>query len=141
MHLYQLVYSSTRNSSCSDGEIRKILASCEKNNPAQNITGVLLHSGNHFIQYLEGDKDVIKLYDLIKTDPRHSHVILMSYGPIRERIFPSWHMAYKNLTRAELTFHTSANEDDKKIFRQLIQGDHVTDTSAINLLKKFFQKS
>jgi hypothetical protein len=141
MHLYQLVYSSTRNPSCTDAEIQKILASCEKNNPAQNITGVLLHSDNHFIQYLEGDKDIINLYDLIKTDPRHSRVALLSYGPIRERMFPSWHMGYKNLTRAELAFHTSANEDDKKVFRQLIEGDQVTQANAINLLKKFFQKA
>jgi hypothetical protein len=141
MHLYQLVYSSTRNSSCTEEEIQKILASCKKNNPEQSITGVLLHSDNHFIQYLEGDKDIIKLYDQIKTDTRHSRVILLSYGPIRERMFPSWHMGYKNLTRDELAFHTDANEEDRKIFKQLIQGDQVTQTNATNLLKKFFQKA
>ena len=140
MHLYQLVYSSTRNSNCTDDEIEKILASCEKNNPRQNITGVLLHSENNFIQYLEGDKDIIKLYDLIKIDPRHSRIALLSYGPIRERLFPSWHMGYKDLGRSELTFHTAANDSDKKIFKQLIQGDQV-EGSAVSLLKKFFNKA
>lgn len=141
MNLYQLVYFSARNANCTDEEIQKILASCERNNPTQNITGVLLHSGNNFIQYLEGDKDIIKLYDLIKSDPRHSRVVLLSYGPIRERNFPSWHMGYKNLNREELTFHTSATEEDRKIFRQLIQGDQSNDVNAVNLLKKFFNKN
>lgn len=141
MNLYQLVYSSTRNQSCTDQEIQKILDSCKRNNPAQNVTGVLLHSENNFIQYLEGDKDIIKLYDMIKTDPRHSRVVLLSYGPIKDRVFPSWHMGYKNLTRQELSFHTSANDQDKQVFKQLIEGNKVDNINAVNLLRKFFQKS
>lgn len=141
MNLYQLVYSSARNANCTDEEIQKILASCERNNPTQNITGVLLHSGNNFIQYLEGDKDIIKLYDRIKGDPRHSRVVLLSYGPIRERTFPSWHMGFKNLTRDDLNFHTSVSEEDKKIFKQLVQGDQGIDVNAVNLLKRFFNRS
>lgn len=141
MNLYQLVYSSARNANCTDEEIQKILASCERNNPTQNITGVLLHSGNNFIQYLEGDKDIIKLYDRIKGDPRHSRVVLLSYGPIRERTFPSWHMGFKNLTRDDLNFHTSVSEEDKKIFKQLVQGDQGINVNAVNLLKRFFNRS
>ncbi len=61
MSLYQLVYTSVRKPGCDDYEIKKILESCKRNNPSKDITGVLLHSENHFIQYLEGSKDIINL--------------------------------------------------------------------------------
>ena len=50
--LSQLVYVSQRNQSCTATEIDKIMASCEKNNSALGITGVLLHSEHRFIQLL-----------------------------------------------------------------------------------------
>lgn len=140
MNLYQLVYSSTRTAKCTDEEIQKILASCKKNNPGKDITGVLLHSENNFIQYLEGSKDIIRLYDLIKTDPRHTRVVMLSYAPIQERIFPAWHMGYKNISRESIEFMTDGNEDEKRIFTSLIKGEEQTNNNAVNLLVKFFKK-
>ena len=140
MNLYQLVYKSIRNVSCDEQEIKKILDSCERNNPSKEITGVLLHSDNNFIQYLEGSKDIIKLYDLIKEDPRHSRVVLLSYGPLKERVFPAWHMGYKNVPKEKIDFLTAANSGDKKVFDSIIKGEKQTGTSAIDLLVKFFDK-
>ncbi len=139
MNLYQLVYSSVRNKTCDEKEIENILNSCKKNNPSKDITGVLLHSDQYFIQYLEGPKDIIKLYDLIKTDKRHSRPVLLSYGLLKERIFPSWHMGYKNVPKDKLEFLTDANEEDKVVFQRIINGDAVSETSATNLLVKFFK--
>lgn len=141
MQLYQLVYSSARSPRCTDEEIQKILASCKKNNPSQDITGVLLHSNNYFIQYLEGTKDIIKLYDLIKTDSRHSRVVMLSYGPIKERVFPSLHMGYKSMSKDQVEFHTDGSEADKKTFQALIKGEKVAEANAVKLLVKFFNKS
>lgn len=141
MNLYQLVYSSVRTARCTDDEIQNILESCKRNNPSKDITGVLLHSENNFIQYLEGDKDIIKLYDQIKGDPRHKNVVMLSYGPIRERAFPSWHMGYKSMTRNDIQFQTDGNEADKKTFQSIIKGEKVVDTNAVNLLTKFFSKA
>lgn len=140
MNLYQLVYTSTRKSHCDDTEIQKILDSCKRNNPSKDITGVLLHSDDHFIQYLEGSKDIIKLYDLIKDDPRHSRAVLLSYGPLKERVFPAWHMGYKNVPKDKIDFLTDGNPEDKKIFESIIKGEKQSETSATNLLVKFFKK-
>lgn len=139
MNLYQLVYSSVRLPKCTDEEIQKILKSCEKNNPSKDISGVLLHSDNYFIQYLEGSKDIIQLYDLIKTDPRHNRVVLLSYGPIEKRIFPGWHMGYKNMSAKNIDFLTDINAADKDTFKSLIKGEKQTDNNAVSLLVKFFQ--
>jgi hypothetical protein len=141
MNLYQLVYSSIRTPKCTQEEINKILAACQKNNPTKLITGVLLHSDNHFIQYLEGDKDIIKLYDHIKTDPRHKSVVLLNYAPLGERVFPAWHMGYKNVSKQEIDFLTQGNSRDKEVFSSLIKGTKQQDSSAVKLLQKFFQKN
>lgn len=141
MNLYQLVYSSVRTPLCTQPEIEKILESCRRNNPKHEVTGVLLHSDNNFIQYLEGSKDIIRLYDLIKTDPRHRSVVLLNYAPLQQRVFPAWHMGYKSLTRRNIDFLTEGNENERNVFRSLIIGEKQTDASAINLLVKFFNKS
>lgn len=138
-NLFQLVYTSVRNPICSDKEIQNILSSCEKNNSTKNITGILLHSESRFIQYLEGDKEIIKLYDLIKGDPRHKQPVLLSYGPLKARIFPAWHMGYKNLPKERIDFLTSGDSKDKMVFESIIKGDKQSGVSAINLLVKFFQ--
>ncbi|MDQ3392977.1 MAG: BLUF domain-containing protein [Bacteroidota bacterium] len=128
-----------RSPDCDDNEMKKILESCKRNNPSKDITGVLLHSDNNFIQYLEGDKDIIKLYDLIKEDKRHSRAVLLSYGPLQERVFPAWHMGYKNVPKDKIDFLTDGNLADKKVFESLIKGEKQTDTKAVTLLVKFFK--
>src|SRR5690606_26764232 len=125
MSLYQLVYTSTRTEKCNDEEIQNILASCKRNNPGQNITGVLLHSDDRFIQYLEGSKDIIKLYDLIKEDARHKSVVLLSYGQLKSRVFPSWHMGYKNVKKTDIDFLTEANPNDKSVFNSIVRGEEI----------------
>ncbi len=140
MNLYQLLYTSRKTPTCNDKEIEKILDSCKRNNPSKDITGVLLHSNDHFIQYLEGSKDIIKLYDLIKTDTRHTGVVLLSYAPLKERVFPAWHMGYKNITNSKIDFLTDANSNEKKVFESIIKGEKQMDASAVGLLIKFFNK-
>lgn len=140
MNLYQLVYTSVRKTACDEHEIVKILDSCKRNNPSKNITGVLLHSDVHFIQYLEGSKEIINLYDQIKEDPRHSRAVLLSYGPLKERVFPAWHMGYKNVPKDKIDFLTDGNLSDQKVFQSIIKGEEQSGTQAINLLVKFFNK-
>lgn len=91
--LSQLVYVSNRKPSCTPAEIEKILQACKKNNPPLNITGVLLYSDTKFIQLVEGESKVIMdLYDKIKLDSRHSNPMMIAYGPIATKAFPSWHI-------------------------------------------------
>lgn len=137
--LSHLVYVSTRKASCTPQEIEKILASCKKNNPSMNATGVLLYSKDKFIQYLEGDsKEIVALYDKIKQDHRHEKVMMVSYGPIKEKAFPSWHMATKQVAQQDIEFRTGITAEDKKIFNQVLNGTEQGGTKVVNLLKKFF---
>ena len=137
--LYQLIYSSIRNPSCTDAEIEDILKSCKKNNPKENITGILLHSRNRFIQYIEGTSEISKLYEKIKLDDRHFNVTLLAYSPIEKRIFPSWQMGFKDIDK--LGFYTSVTEEDKIIFNNMINGGMPEVGIGVSLLKKFFEKA
>lgn len=137
--LSQLVYVSNRKPNCTTEEIEKILASCKKNNPALNITGVLLYSDTKFIQLVEGDAKVITtLYDKIKLDARHSNPMMLSYGPIKEKSFPSWHMGSKKMASNDVDFKTDISTEDRAIFNNLLNGVEADGQRILNILKKFF---
>ena len=120
--LSQLVYVSTRKANCNDLEIEKILASCKKNNPSMEATGVLLYSKDKFIQYLEGDsKELLSLYDKIKQDARHEKVRMISYVPIKEKAFTSWHMATKKVSQNKEEFRTYSRYEDKKTCKHIVK--------------------
>lgn len=137
--LYKLIYSSTRQPNCTDKDIQDILESCKKNNPNYDVTGVLLHSEHRFIQYIEGSSErVIGLYDKIKDDKRHKNVVMLSYAPIKERLFPSWHMGYRSMDNVK--FQSDITKEDKDVFESMIAGEKLEGDLGISLLKKFFQR-
>jgi len=137
--LSQLVYVSNRKSNCTEEEIGKILASCKKNNPPLQITGVLLYSDTKFIQMVEGDAKVITgLYDKIKLDNRHSNTMMISYGPIKEKSFPSWHMGARKIAGNQVDFKTNITKEDQEVFNSLLNGREEKGEKVLGLLKKFF---
>ena len=137
--LSQLVYVSTRKSACTALEIEKILSSCTKNSPSMDATSVLLYSNDKLIQYLEGDsKGLLSLYNTIVQDDRHEKVRMISYGPIKEKAFPTQHMAAKKLSKEELAFRTDISVEDKKILKQLLNGESQHSSKVLFFLKKFF---
>lgn len=137
--LSQLVYVSNRKKNCTEEEIEKILASCKKNNPPLDITGILLYSDTKFIQLVEGEYKVINdLYTKIKTDPRHDQCRLISIGTIKQKAFPSWHMGARKVADNEVDFKTSISAEDKVKFKDLLSGKEEDGQKVLGLLKKFF---
>lgn len=139
-NLYRLVYTSFRNPECNDHEIKKILESCKKNNPGRNVTGVLIHSDSRFIQYIEGaENDVEDLFELIKKDSRHTAISRRNFEAIDKRVFPSWEMGFKDVSKNEIEFNTDITSEDKKTFDELIKGELDFTNSAMRLLQVFFK--
>jgi hypothetical protein len=135
-----LIYSSVRNAICTDEEIQKILNSCERNNPSKSITGVLVHSNNYFLQFLEGDEnELMALYNHIKKDSRHSKVILLNKGTIEGRMFPSWHMGYKDADKDNVTLITDATDNESETFNKLLKGGVIEDSKALKMLSRFYK--
>jgi len=126
---------------CTEEEIKKILSACEKNNPSLDITGVLLYSELKFIQLVEGESKTLNmLYDKIKLDKRHEKVFMLSYGPIKEKSFPSWHMGSRKISESEIDFQTEISVEDKKVFNKLLDGKEESGVKILEILKKFFIK-
>lgn len=136
--LSQLVYVSNRKLTCTQEEIDKIVASCKKNNPELGITGVLLYSDTKFIQLVEGEsKTITSLYDKIKTDTRHANAIMISYNPIKERAFPSWHMGTKQVG-TDVQYLTEISSEDKDAFSSILNGKEENGQKVLNIIKRFF---
>ena len=103
MAIIELIYTSLAEADTQDRDVRDILASSEKNNRANTITGLLLFDGERYIQILEGEtQDVETLYEVICQDARHHDLELVHKGGITGRSFTNWRMAYESLPKGIL---------------------------------------
>ncbi|MDJ0918561.1 MAG: BLUF domain-containing protein [Woeseiaceae bacterium] len=67
----------------------------------RGITGYLYFEKDRFVQYVEGDDDIIdELMETIRRDKRHRVLHTVVEHDLKERRFPSWHM--RQLHRKEL---------------------------------------
>jgi len=90
--LKRVVYVSEKTDA-SDTTLKDIIASSQKNNPEEGVTGCLLSGSNSFLQLLEGPADFIDtLYSKISKDNRHENVMTLCEEKIDERLFLSWSM-------------------------------------------------
>lgn len=90
----RLIYQST----CSDklidnADLRDLVQKSAENNRAAAITGLLLLSGDQFLQVLEGPSDAVnRLFGRIVRDRRHRDVRLLSFEQIGPVYFDDWSM-------------------------------------------------
>jgi len=98
--LVRLLYASRAMQALTPEVIDSIMTASRRNNPAMGITGLLCHSGDIFMQVLEGGRQAVnQLYTRISRDARHGEVELLFYEEITERRFAGWTMGQVNLTR------------------------------------------
>jgi hypothetical protein len=82
------------------GELAKILDVARARNSEAGITGVLLFNAERFVQILEGPEDaVLKIFESIKRDPRHTAVTVLMTGRKPKRHFETWSMALVGISR------------------------------------------
>jgi len=92
--LYNMVYCSRAAAGIADADVNRIVESARRWNPVFGITGLLVFGSGVFFQWLEGPREnVLHLMSLLKADPRHESVVLLSESEeVRERLFPDWDM-------------------------------------------------
>ena len=95
MSLIRLVYASSSRlvETHRTEELGAIVATANRLNAENHITGFLLATPGAFAQVLEGAEiDVAETYGRIVTDPRHSDIRLLAQQPLSARGFPHWSM-------------------------------------------------
>ncbi|MBD2766482.1 BLUF domain-containing protein [Hymenobacter sp. BT664] len=132
--MHQLIYISQATRPLSDADLTELLQESRQRNAADGITGVLLYGNERFVQVVEGEVAALAdLYGRLLRDARHHTVTRLAYGPIPERRFMQWSMAFRTAARAQMEelagyanpdqlvlCHTGEDTPDGPLF-QLIQ--------------------
>jgi len=101
--LRSITYTSTPTRAMSPQDLEALLAAARDFNRQNEVTGVLLYSGSHFMQCFEGpDEAVQKVYARILASSKHKDVVVMMEEPITQRAFGSWLMGSAKATESEL---------------------------------------
>ena len=97
--LYRVVYCSRNLLPDAAGslaaQMQDILGTSRRNNARDGISGALMFSGGCFVQALEGPQDAVETtFERIQCDERHTEITVLAAGPIAERDFADWSMAF-----------------------------------------------
>ncbi len=95
----RLIYKSRASTDVvSNKAITHLIECSAQANKSRNITGLLLLTGNKFLQVLEGSyHDVNRLFGRIVRDSRHSDVELITFEAMETRYFEEWNMRLVDL--------------------------------------------
>ncbi|MEQ3626770.1 MAG: BLUF domain-containing protein [Celeribacter sp.] len=112
MSLSYLVYVSQAAHDLSEGALADILRSSQRYNATRDISGALLfvegRDGRRgaFMQLLEGEEaELEQLRSRIFDDPRHHTKVVLERGPLAQRNFAEWSMAFRAVTPPDLADH------------------------------------
>ena len=84
-------------------DLEALLTAARNFNRDNGVTGVLLHSGNNFMQCFEGPNDAVqKVFARIISSSKHKDVVVMMDDPIEKRAFGDWLMGSAVATESEL---------------------------------------
>ncbi|MFD1789037.1 BLUF domain-containing protein [Sphingomonas floccifaciens] len=92
----QILYISTASNMVDASTADAILAVSQRNNSADDVTGLLYFDGKRFLQALEGEAAAVsRALARIEGDPRHRAIVILSDRIVEEREFGAWSMAYR----------------------------------------------
>ena len=120
-----IIYVSSLNRNLDIGDLKEFSASFQYENKKRDVSGVLVFSQGVVMQYIEGsEKDIDALYKNIAKDVRHSSVIKIGEGYIKNKIFKSWNMRVEKVEINKLLeLRKSISEENQDIlvlFRSFI---------------------
>ena len=99
--MLRIVYASTLSPSVSVADVDSIVAKAKTRNAELDVTGFMAVEGPSVVQILEGPTPVVRmLFDQIRTDIRHSGVVVLDERDVTQRRFPSWTMARRPMIDA-----------------------------------------
>jgi hypothetical protein len=123
MKLRRLIYTSQATRSFSKRNFLDLLHQSRAYNSVDNITGVLIHRKNFFLQVIEGDTEAIEdLLGRLLLDTRHIKLKIILDELVEKRIFSNWSMGCANFNEPELSLIPGLRADlsDPEVIQELI---------------------
>ena len=115
--MFHLVYTSTATHPIEREALFDLLRQSRDRNRQNQISGLLLHKNDQFIQVLEGEESHVRaLFDRIRSDKRHQNVVAILEGVIPEREFADWSMGFREVYEPDLL---GLYRDDKPLGKSL----------------------
>jgi methanogenic corrinoid protein MtbC1 len=98
--LVTLCYQSRAKRPPSSEDLAELVREARERNRQFGVTGMLVHEGDRFFQWLEGPETALGgLWSSIKSDDRHEDIELLGEGVTPVRLFSEWDLRF--LSRPE----------------------------------------
>ena len=95
--LERLLYRSKATNTLGSLHLFNMLSEARAKNALVGITGHLLYTEEVFVQCIEGTPAAIAcLWESLQRDPRHHDIELLARGPLAQRRFSDWSMAFSS---------------------------------------------
>lgn len=95
--LERLLYRSKATNTLGSLHLFNMLSEARAKNASLGITGHLLYTEEVFVQCIEGPPEAIaSLWESLQRDPRHHDIELLARGPLENRRFTDWSMAFSS---------------------------------------------
>ena len=93
--LATLCYQSRTSAFESEEDLEALLSDARERNRRLGVTGMLVHEGERFYQWLEGPRAALNvLWSSISRDARHEEVELLGEGVTPARLFNDWDLRF-----------------------------------------------
>ncbi|ARQ89752.1 MULTISPECIES: BLUF domain-containing protein [Stenotrophomonas] len=136
MPLRAIAYVSRALPELSVDRLQALVEDAARFNKLAGVTGVLLHDGDRFLQYIEGPPDGIdSVYERILQAGSHIDIIELARGRLGQRQFPYWSM---RALPVDATLLRQLSSSDWSGFSRALQGDRSAPT-PVDLLDQVVQ--
>ena len=93
--LATLCYRSKASRLPNADDLANLLTKARSRNKAAGVTGMLVHEGGRFFQWLEGPSEALDdLWTSIRRDDRHGEIELLGEGVTPIRLFSDWDLRF-----------------------------------------------
>jgi len=131
MPLRAIAYVSQARPDLSAERLQTLVNDATRFNRMAGVTGVLLHDGQRFLQYIEGPPDGIdSVYERILQAGSHVDIVELARGRLGQRQFPYWSMRALPVDALKLRQLAAS---DWSGFSRTVEGDPAVPT-AVDLL-------
>ncbi|WP_312736819.1 BLUF domain-containing protein [Stenotrophomonas sp.] len=131
MPLRAIAYVSQARPDLSAERLQTLVNDATRFNRMAGVTGVLLHDGQRFLQYIEGPPDGIdSVYERILQAGSHVDIVELARGRLGQRQFPYWSMRALPVDALKLRQLATSGWSG---FSRTVEGDPAVPT-AVDLL-------